>query len=136
MIDSMQTFSRRHLLAGASATAALLLGYPAVAKAPQQNTPAPGFYRFKIGGFEATVVSDGPLDMGEPKDGVFVGLTKDEPIGRFLRRISTSKFEAANGPATLCGVAVETDDKTGLATRVAAVRIGARLEQARPAFLE
>jgi len=65
-----------------------------------------------------------------------IGMTKDEPIGRFLRRISTSKFEAANGPATLCGIAVETDDKTGLATRVAAVRIGARLEQARPAFWE
>jgi metallophosphoesterase (TIGR00282 family) len=65
-----------------------------------------------------------------------IGMTKDEPIGRFLRRISTSKFEAANGPATLCGVAVETDDKTGLAARVAAVRIGARLEQARPAFWE
>jgi 2',3'-cyclic-nucleotide 2'-phosphodiesterase len=63
-----------------------------------------------------------------------IGMTKDEPIGRFLRRISTSKFEAANGPATLCGIAVETDDASGLATRVAAVRIGARLEQARPAF--
>jgi metallophosphoesterase (TIGR00282 family) len=63
-----------------------------------------------------------------------IGMTKDEPIGRFLRRISTSKFEAANGPATLCGIAVETDNTSGLATRVAAVRIGARLEQARPAF--
>jgi calcineurin-like phosphoesterase len=65
-----------------------------------------------------------------------IGMTKDEPIGRFLRRISTSKFEAASGPATLCGIAVETDDKSGLATRVSAVRIGARLEQARPAFWE
>ena len=65
-----------------------------------------------------------------------IGMTKDEPIARFLRRISTSKFEAANGAATLCGIAVETDDKTGLAMRVAAVRIGARLEQARPAFWE
>src|SRR5262252_8855282 len=26
-----------------------------------------------------------------------IGMTKDEPIARFLRRISTSKFEAANG---------------------------------------
>jgi glyoxylase-like metal-dependent hydrolase (beta-lactamase superfamily II) len=81
MIDSMQTLSRRRLLAGASAAAALAaLGSPALAKAPQQNTPAPGFYRFKIGAFEATVVSDGPLDMGEPKDGVFVGLSKDEMV--------------------------------------------------------
>ncbi len=65
-----------------------------------------------------------------------IGMAKDEPLGRFLRKISTSKFEAATGPGTLCGLAVETDDKTGLATRVAAVRLGARLEQARPAFWE
>ena len=63
-----------------------------------------------------------------------IGMTKDEPIGRFLRKISTSKFEAAQGPATLSGLAVETDDKTGLATRVGAVRLGGPLEQARPTF--
>ena len=44
------------------------------------------------------------------------------------------KFEPAMGPATLCGLALETDDATGLARRVAAVRLGGRLEQARPAF--
>jgi calcineurin-like phosphoesterase len=65
-----------------------------------------------------------------------IGMNKDEPVGRFLRRISSSKFEPANGPATLCGVAVETDDATGLATRIAAVRLGARLEEARPSFWE
>jgi metallophosphoesterase (TIGR00282 family) len=65
-----------------------------------------------------------------------IGMNKDEPVGRFLRRISSSKFEAATGPGTLCGVAVETDDATGLATRVAGVRLGARLEEARPAFWE
>jgi metallophosphoesterase (TIGR00282 family) len=63
-----------------------------------------------------------------------IGMNKDEPVGRFLRRISSSKFEPATGPATLCGIAVETDDATGLATRVAGVRLGPRLEEARPAF--
>jgi metallophosphoesterase (TIGR00282 family) len=63
-----------------------------------------------------------------------IGMNKDEPLGRFLRRISSSKFEAATGPGTLCGIAVETDDATGLATRVAAVRLGAWLEEARPKF--
>ncbi len=53
-----------------------------------------------------------------------IGMAKDEPIGRFLRKIATSKFEAALGPATLCGLAVETDDATGLALRVGAVRLG------------
>jgi hypothetical protein len=40
------------------------------------------------------------------------------------------------GEATLCALAVETDDATGLARRVGAVRLGGRLEQARPAFWE
>jgi 2',3'-cyclic-nucleotide 2'-phosphodiesterase len=63
-----------------------------------------------------------------------IGMAKGEPLTRFLRRIPTQKFEPANGPATLCGIAVETDDATGLATRVAAVRLGGRLEEATPAF--
>ncbi len=63
-----------------------------------------------------------------------IGMAKDQPLERFLRRIPTARFEAAVGPATLCAVAVETDDKTGLAIRVSAVRIGAHLEQAVPTF--
>ena len=63
-----------------------------------------------------------------------IGMAKDEPLSRFLRRIPSAKFEPALGPATLCGLAVETDDETGLARRVAAVRLGGRLEEARPAF--
>ena len=63
-----------------------------------------------------------------------IGMDKDEPLSRFLRRISTSKFEAANGPATLSALAVETDDATGLATRVGPVRLGGILEEARPTF--
>jgi len=63
-----------------------------------------------------------------------IGMVKDEPLSRFLRRIPSTKFEAATGAATLCGLAVETDDTSGLATRVAAVRFGARLEEALPHF--
>lgn len=63
-----------------------------------------------------------------------IGMTKEEPLNRFLRRIPAAKFEPAMGPATLCGLAVETDDETGLATRVGAVRLGGRLEEARPSF--
>jgi metallophosphoesterase (TIGR00282 family) len=63
-----------------------------------------------------------------------IGMVKDEPLVRFLRRIPQAKFEPALGPATLCGLAVETDDATGLACRVGAVRLGGRLEEARPAF--
>jgi 2',3'-cyclic-nucleotide 2'-phosphodiesterase len=63
-----------------------------------------------------------------------LGMAKDEPLGRFLRRIPSGRFEPAMGPATLCALAVETDDKTGLAVRIAPVRLGGRLEQARPTF--
>jgi 2',3'-cyclic-nucleotide 2'-phosphodiesterase len=63
-----------------------------------------------------------------------IGMTKEEPLQRFTRRISSARFEAASGPATLCGIAVETDPATGLATRVGPVRLGGCLEQATPAF--
>ena len=61
-----------------------------------------------------------------------IGMNKDEPLNRFLRKLPGSKFEAASGPATLCGLAVETDDATGLAVKVGAVRLGGILEEARP----
>src|SRR6476619_7362698 len=65
-----------------------------------------------------------------------IGMDKEEPMMRFLRKISGARFEPASGPATLCGLAVETDDATGLARRIAAVRLGGRLEEARPTFWE
>jgi calcineurin-like phosphoesterase len=65
-----------------------------------------------------------------------IGMVKDEPLSRFLRKIPSAKFEAATGAPTLSGVAVETDDANGLARRVAAVRLGERLEEARPVFWE
>jgi metallophosphoesterase (TIGR00282 family) len=63
-----------------------------------------------------------------------IGMAKEEPMNRFLRKIASARFEPALGPATLCAVAVETDDTTGLARRVGVVRLGGRLEEARPAF--
>src|SRR5262245_66696067 len=73
------SLSRRQLLAAASATTASgLFGTPAPAKAPMLNTPAPAFYRFKIGSIEATAVSDGPLAIG-PASRTFRGPTADEP---------------------------------------------------------
>ncbi len=65
-----------------------------------------------------------------------IGMNKEEPLNRFLRKIPTARFEPATGPATLCGLAVETDDATGLAVRIGAVRLGGVLEEARPAFWE
>jgi metallophosphoesterase (TIGR00282 family) len=63
-----------------------------------------------------------------------IGMQKEEPVRRFTTGIPSGRFEPAFGPATLSGVAVETDDKTGLALRVAPVRLGGRLSQAMPEF--
>src|SRR5215203_5061041 len=71
--------SRRSLLAGASAAAALAISSfdRAFGKAPLLNTPAPYFYRFKLGSAEATIGSDGTLPLGDPHTN-FTGLSKEE----------------------------------------------------------
>lgn len=63
-----------------------------------------------------------------------IGMNKDEPLNRFLRKLPGTKFEASTGPATLCALAVETDDATGLALKVGAVRLGGVLQETRPKF--
>lgn len=63
-----------------------------------------------------------------------LGMSKDEPLHRFLARIPKERFEPANGPATLSGIAVDIDDKTGLARQVQSIRIGGCLSQSEPDF--
>ena len=63
-----------------------------------------------------------------------IGMQKEEPLRRFTSGIPSGRFEPAAGVATLSGVAIETDDATGLALRIAPVRVGGRLEPAKPAF--
>ena len=50
-----------------------------------------------------------------------------------IQKTPGSRWEVACGEATLSGIAVELDGR-GLATRVAAVRIGPHLEESRPHF--
>jgi len=63
-----------------------------------------------------------------------IGMQKEEPLRRFTSGIPSGRFEPALGTATLSGVAVETDDATGLAVKIAPVRIGGRLSPALPEF--
>jgi metallophosphoesterase (TIGR00282 family) len=63
-----------------------------------------------------------------------LGMDKEEPIRRFIQKTPGMRFEPAAGEATLSGIAVETDDRTGLALKIAPVRIGGRLSQAVPEF--
>jgi len=61
-----------------------------------------------------------------------IGMRKATPIQRFTRKLPTDKLEPADGPATICGVLVETDDRTGLAKKISPLRVGGRLSQAWP----
>jgi len=63
-----------------------------------------------------------------------LGMDKQEPLTRFLTKIPTGRFAPASGEATLCGVAIEVDDQTGLAQAIAPLRLGGRLSQTEPAF--
>ncbi|MEM8643528.1 MAG: TIGR00282 family metallophosphoesterase [Pseudomonadota bacterium] len=63
-----------------------------------------------------------------------LGMEKDEPVSRFLSRIPTGRFVPSSGEATICGVAIDVDDVTGLAKAVGPVRLGGRLSQTEPVF--
>lgn len=63
-----------------------------------------------------------------------LGMEIDEPVSRFLTRIPRARFEPASGEATVCGVAVETDDATGLARSIKALRLGGALTPTEPLF--
>src|SRR5215510_11005539 len=61
-----------------------------------------------------------------------IGNQKEEPLRRFTTRIAGGRYKPAEGPATICGVFVETDPATGLARRIEPIRIGGRLSQTVP----
>jgi metallophosphoesterase (TIGR00282 family) len=63
-----------------------------------------------------------------------LGMDKEEPLQRFLTKISTGRFQPSLGEATLCGVAIDVDDATGLARAIAPLRLGGRLSQTEPLF--
>jgi metallophosphoesterase (TIGR00282 family) len=61
-----------------------------------------------------------------------IGMKKDGAVGKFVRKIPGERLTPAEGPATVCGVFVESDDRTGLAKRIEPVRLGGRLSQSMP----
>ena len=65
-----------------------------------------------------------------------IGNQKEEPLRRFTTRISQGRFKPAEGPATVCGLYLETDDATGLARRIEPIRVGGRLAQTIPTASE
>ncbi|MBU2980758.1 TIGR00282 family metallophosphoesterase [Lentibacter algarum] len=61
-----------------------------------------------------------------------IGMEKAEPMRRFVTGMNKGRFTPATGEATLSGIYVETDDKTGKALKLRMVRVGGRLEEAMP----
>ncbi len=61
-----------------------------------------------------------------------IGMDKAEPLRRFITGMPQARFTPANGEATLSGAYIETDDRTGKATRILAIRHGGLLAQSAP----
>ena len=61
-----------------------------------------------------------------------IGMHKDIATTRFWRKMPAERLNPAEGETTICGVFVETDDRTGLAVRIAPLRMGGRLDPAMP----
>jgi calcineurin-like phosphoesterase len=61
-----------------------------------------------------------------------IGMDKAVPIARFTTKLPTERMAPAMGPATLSGLLVETDDRTGLARTARPFREGGVLTPDRP----
>lgn len=79
----MTDLTRRAMLGAAAATAALPIAVPAArAAAPAAAAQAPGFYRYKVGSTEITVVTDGVNRL--PVTDAFVLNAKKEEVNAAL----------------------------------------------------
>jgi metallophosphoesterase (TIGR00282 family) len=61
-----------------------------------------------------------------------IGMNKAISVARQSVRLPGQRHEPADGPGMACGVFVETDDRTGLATRIEPIRVGHGLRQILP----
>ncbi len=61
-----------------------------------------------------------------------IGYQSEPWIARFRTKMRTGRIRSAGGDGTLSGVFVETIAATGLASRAEPVRLGGRLQEARP----
>jgi len=59
-----------------------------------------------------------------------IGFDKENPIAGFTRKFRPDRNTPASGDGTLCGLLIETDEKTGLATSLSPIQIGGVLGNA------
>jgi len=57
-----------------------------------------------------------------------IGMNKDNSLNKFLKNTSTKKHYPALGEATISGLMVKADDKTGLAKKIEPIIVGGVLE--------
>ncbi len=63
-----------------------------------------------------------------------IGMETEEPLTRFTTGFGNGRFIPATGQGTVCGVAIETEPKTGLCKKIFPVRVGGSLSEALPQF--
>jgi metallophosphoesterase (TIGR00282 family) len=61
-----------------------------------------------------------------------IGMKKEIALTRFRHKGPNERLSPAEGEATLCGVFLVTDDRTGLAKRIEPIRLGGRLANHMP----
>jgi hypothetical protein len=87
---SMTKVTRRTMLAGTAGAAAAVASprsivAPALAAAPAAGKQAPGFYRYRVGSYEITVVTDGARSF--PLPDTFVTNVKKDDVNAALEAV-------------------------------------------------
>jgi glyoxylase-like metal-dependent hydrolase (beta-lactamase superfamily II) len=89
---------KKTAFAAAIAVAAALSATPALAAAPMAKTQAPGYFRFMLGDFEVTAISDGTVDL---------------PVNKLLKNTTPAAVDSALAKAHLKSP-LETSDNAFL----------------------
>ena len=63
-----------------------------------------------------------------------IGMKKESPILRFLKKIPTERLSPAEGIGTTCAIFLETNDQTGYAKHISSLRIGPHIPSIWPTF--
>jgi len=61
-----------------------------------------------------------------------IGMEKNIAVNRFIRTVPGERLKPAEGAVTICGIMIDVEPKTGLCTKIQAVRVGGTLQEALP----
>lgn len=61
-----------------------------------------------------------------------IGFDRHEPTRRLIEKTPGVRWESASGTGSVCGLLVETDDRTGLTRRLAPIRVGPNIAETLP----